>query len=699
MTFLKSRRGSITIFQLIIFSALLLFTGVLVDAVRIMTAERTVQSALNTAVRSTLAEYDKQLVGDYGIFAIDASTQDGELREHFMKYLNYNISDNNESFRFIDYEVDPAQTRITAQRNLLDDDDNAFKEQIVEYMKYKAPIILTKNVVDKVLSSGIFKKKEFSEKEKDTRLSSNEVKTIAGKAGSKMSELNKEKKAIESYTIDEANGNEFVARLKRIKVGYEDLGGVLDTLRTSLADYSQKAQISKEFGEEANKDENLQGDAAIHINGTEFENAQESVQETEDVIKSSSQSLEALLSDIEPLQKKVEEWNNRIQSLKNSNEKLRKSIKSLQAAEDGEDNTGEIEDLRNDIQDNEDEIFDYKEKIDNNVAEINDLKNKFKLGDLSELKMNPAEDSKDKYSSEAPDKSADNSQLESLKSELEKYIAGKVIQEGWLISSQDFSEAKAENEKLIMKMQNKKVNEDEEMAEADNEELFKLLDQLEGALNSGMENMVVVEYILDRFTYHTSLTERGHYFEKGEVEYILWGSKQQNLNIAAAVSSIGFLRFAINSIDYFAASQIPHPVLRLVYSVGRGLAQAFKDSLDLYQGKQIPISPSLNKANTAFKLNYADHLRLFLLMQSIADPRMQLNNTRQLIQVNLKNPDENDSLQNPDFQLGKYNTLLNGKVETKINLWFLPMFHLDKLNPASFDGRRYRITKEINIGY
>ncbi|MDF2522619.1 MAG: hypothetical protein K0R31_260 [Clostridiales bacterium] len=699
MNFIKNRKGSITIFQLIIFSALLLMTGVLVDAVRIMTAERTVQSALNTAARSTLAEYDDKLVGDYGLFAIDASAQDSKLKEHFMKYLNYNISDNNKEFRFIDYEVNPAKTGIMTERNLLNNNDNAFKEQIVEYMKYKAPILITKNVVDRVLSSGIFKKREFAGKEKVVRYSSNEVKEAAGNAASQMSKLNNDTRVIESYTVNEYNSNEFLNRLKTLKTGYQDLNGVLNTLGTSIEVYRQKVRLSNEFGEKANKDESLQGDAAIQMNGSEFEHSDESIEKAGGIVACNVTSLDILLPQVEPLLLQIDLWLQIVESLNLSNIQLQSEIMLLRMSKGGESTGRQIERLSDNIQKNNEKIYELKLKIKENTAKVNSLKSSFRPDEFTNIDLNPADGSKKNYANEAPDTSANNSQLNQLKTELEQYISGKNIKEGWLIAAQDFEQAEAENDRLIQGMQNRRVSEDENKAEADNEDAFKLLDQLKGALNSGMENMFVVEYILDRFSYHTSLAERGHYFEKGEVEFILWGARQQNLNIAAAVSTISLLRFAINTIDYFATSEIPHPVLRLVYSVGRGLAQAFKDSFDLYNGKQIPIIPSLNNKGNAFQLNYADHLRMFLLMQSVTDSRKQLNNIRELIQVNLKSPDENGMLQNPEFQLGKYRTIINGKVEANINLWFLPLLQLDKVNSNSFKGGKYIIIKEISIGY
>ena len=40
------------------------------DICRVMAAERKVQNALDTAVRSVLAQYDDELVGQFGLFAV-----------------------------------------------------------------------------------------------------------------------------------------------------------------------------------------------------------------------------------------------------------------------------------------------------------------------------------------------------------------------------------------------------------------------------------------------------------------------------------------------------------------------------------------------------------------------------------------------------------------------------------------------------
>ena len=66
----NNNRGAISVFLIIIFLSLLMLSGLFVDICRVMAAERKVQNALDTAVRSVLAQYDDELVGQFGLFAV-----------------------------------------------------------------------------------------------------------------------------------------------------------------------------------------------------------------------------------------------------------------------------------------------------------------------------------------------------------------------------------------------------------------------------------------------------------------------------------------------------------------------------------------------------------------------------------------------------------------------------------------------------
>ena len=76
----------------------------------------------------------------------------------------------------------------------------------------------------------------------------------------------------------------------------------------------------------------------------------------------------------------------------------------------------------------------------------------------------------------------------------------------------------------------------ENEAELQNDQVLsfmgKFLNAMKTAAGKGAESLLVDEYIMDKFTYMTLKTERGHYLQKGEVEYILCGNGNQLANIS-----------------------------------------------------------------------------------------------------------------------------------------------------------------------
>ncbi|RCX09600.1 hypothetical protein DFR58_1344 [Anaerobacterium chartisolvens] len=498
-----SNRGAITVFQCIILMALLIFSGVMVDVCRIAVAERRVHSSLNSASRSVLAGYSPELAGDYGIFALNAYQGADAAKQELIKYLSVNLKENHKNFKFIDYAIEENKTDVHARNNLADSDDNALREEILKYMKYRTPIAVTETVIKKFNMSGIFDKKDSARSEESVR---------------------------------------------------------------------------KEFKE---------WEKSIESEGDETEDSPASEQDFEAWEEEPPSADEDSITKLNDLEKVLGEF---------------LGLKSI----------------------NEAWLIDFDEV--RKIMGIRDIE----MGDLRKGVIQYSEDSA-------------------------------------------------------------------ELAEKDSENILAFLDNVKNAMEAGTENIYVTEYIMDRFTYHSSSVRRDHFFEKGEVEYILWGDRRENLNISNTVAAIGFLRFAINSVDYFATSKIPHPIFRLVYAIARGMVRAGTDCYELYKGGSIDICPSLK--NSFITLDYADHLRVFLLLQAAMDRDGQLNRVRQLMQVNCKRPGTDYVLQNPDFELSDYSTSIHCRAVVKINLWFLPLLQTDKLGIKGFEGGKYVIEKDFYAAY
>ena len=191
---------------------------------------------------------------------------------------------------------------------------------------------------------------------------------------------------------------------------------------------------------------------------------------------------------------------------------------------------------------------------------------------------------------------------------------------------------------------------------------------------------------MDKYTFSTSQTERNHYFNKAEIEYILCGQDIEAENASLLLGSVWFLRFCIDTVDYFVNSKIPIPQVRIVWALVEGATRAFKDIYELYTTKKgCAICPSVSNIT----VSYSDHLRLFLLMKNEG---IKLNRMRQLLQVDLMK-------KNSEFRLENYETIVSAKVEVKVNLLFIPLLQLDKLKLEHFKGGKYVIKKEIMTGY
>ncbi len=149
MGLLRECRGVITIYLTIILLALFCLAGIIIDVTRIMVAENKVEGALAAAVRSNLAGYDKQLVGEYGLYASNVGEE--ETRRYFAANLQ-----EGEGVKLITYDICEFNLETTDLRESLLNNER-FREQILQYVKYKAPANLSLRFAD-VLGVETFEK-------------------------------------------------------------------------------------------------------------------------------------------------------------------------------------------------------------------------------------------------------------------------------------------------------------------------------------------------------------------------------------------------------------------------------------------------------------------------------------------------------------------------------------------------------------
>ena len=147
----NSRDGSVNVFLIGITAVLFFCVAVLIDFARIAAFERLAETAAYSGVRSALSAYDAALYERYGLFA-RGGTDGGEI---FKRVVSAAMTPENpdRGLRLLRADVSDAGVTPGDPIGL----HTVLERQILEEMKYKAPIDFTLEVIErfKGLSSGL----------------------------------------------------------------------------------------------------------------------------------------------------------------------------------------------------------------------------------------------------------------------------------------------------------------------------------------------------------------------------------------------------------------------------------------------------------------------------------------------------------------------------------------------------------------
>lgn len=683
----RQERGAISVFLALIFMSLIIFAGAIIDIVRIAAADRKVQSVLNSSARSVLAGYDSELVGEYGIYGINTAAN--TIKDDFYRYLSVNLEEHNEGISFINITVNREDIQIQGMNNLLRDE--AFNRQVQEYMKYRTPIIATDNLIEQLKNIKLDKKIGFAKSEKVTRDKAKELRTKTNEVNAKLAGIKKKMTDLSEEKLEELK-NELSEALT-ISGSIYSVGGesLLDKYIQSREDTNSKA----EEGE------------CIKNQSQEFESIQENSQNLTPELQKYLEEVNKTLLTVKPLQEELKPLKKELDDLKSDLSKLKKELSKIQ---EDENSSSEIADsIRNEIDKVKDGINNVKDKIGQLESKIAE--------EMANLKSKLGGISLDGYSLKEESVQLADKKTEELKSYISKKkeeiakILLRRLEKDWFISAEEFDKASlavgenfgAMDEEVYYNSTMK-----EEEAEKSNDTIVQSMERLTKAIDeaasSAVEKVNAIEYIMDKYTFLTSKTERNHYFRKGEVEYIISGSdigeaysqikNTEYYIVTKVLLQVWALRFAIDTIDDFVRSTVIFPPQRLAFALAEGALDSSLDIFNMLKGEGVPILP---KSLTAVKLRYSDHLKILLLMKPEEEI---LRKARQLMQANIKQVvDSKTGLARSDFRLGDYSTFISATAKARVNLFFLPLLKVDRLLPDSFEGGRYIIRKQIHVGY
>lgn len=145
-TFRLNQDGSVSVFLISIVAAMFFFSAVLIDFARIQAAKRQTDLAVQAGVRSVMASFDSELHEKYGLFG---NKEDQDLFQEIMK-SNLTDTAGSGAFQLIDPRMTDGSQSLTYTADL--GNQTIFQQQVLEDMKYKAPVEMTLELFDKFKS-------------------------------------------------------------------------------------------------------------------------------------------------------------------------------------------------------------------------------------------------------------------------------------------------------------------------------------------------------------------------------------------------------------------------------------------------------------------------------------------------------------------------------------------------------------------
>ncbi len=138
----RNTSGSVSIYFIAVTAAFVLLTALLIDFARIAAFRKQAELAVKSGIRSTLSSFDPVIYARYGLFI-----RGGEpANQLFRETLVGNVAPQGEGTLTL-LDTRWGETDVTESRPLAAHD--VFRRQILEEMKYKAPIDLTVELAER----------------------------------------------------------------------------------------------------------------------------------------------------------------------------------------------------------------------------------------------------------------------------------------------------------------------------------------------------------------------------------------------------------------------------------------------------------------------------------------------------------------------------------------------------------------------
>ena len=251
MEIFYKNRGTISVFLTIILVPVLLLGGMTTDAARIGMSKVVISDAGEMAMNAGLAQYNEELHDEYGLLVMDQSPESiqSDLEKYFNGSLNGTGLPGTEDYKKILDLLTKNFEAINVQGSEIYQTE-VEKQQILEYMKYRAPVCLAELVLKKLnelkdtkkMAEAMNKQMEFGKAMEDCQ---NEFK----KAKEALDVLEGVIKSLDSQKVEE--------ELARTKADYENIAAMSLLMREGIRKYHGRLSASQTGNMEASAEEFL----------------------------------------------------------------------------------------------------------------------------------------------------------------------------------------------------------------------------------------------------------------------------------------------------------------------------------------------------------------------------------------------------------------------------------------------------------
>lgn len=231
MDYTKKQKGAISVFLTLVLVPVMIFSLLTVDAARIYSSKVVISDAGEMAMNAALAQYDEELFDKYGFFGMASTPEamESSLSEYFQTSLNSSgETDYEQILTLLEEKFEAINVSNTEVYRT-----EVEKQQILEYMKYRAPVCLTELVLEKLnfikdskaLLNAMDKEADFAE-------SMEECQDAFEEALKALDELNAE---IESFSVESMEGE-----LSQINIDFTTTVARCLLMWEAIQDYSEK---------------------------------------------------------------------------------------------------------------------------------------------------------------------------------------------------------------------------------------------------------------------------------------------------------------------------------------------------------------------------------------------------------------------------------------------------------------------------